>query len=161
MNLDLIRSKKETEDLLLSITTNCETFNNQTDTKPHETLVFEMTKPSQTFHSNPPTKLKEDWMIGLLDLEVYNSIFNITKENSKFELNKLPYEKAGGISYEKVRDDIEKDSEIPNITASDLQDEIMGPIINKEYREQVTERMEDVGQKNILAGYHSSFFSRF
>ena len=47
-------------------------------------------------------------MLGLTDLEVYNSIFNITEENNKFELYKFPDEKAGGISYTKVKDEIEK-----------------------------------------------------
>ena len=47
-------------------------------------------------------------MIGLTDLEVYNSIFNITKQNNKFELYKFPDEKSGGVSYEKVRDEIGK-----------------------------------------------------
>ena len=40
-------------------------------------------------------------MIGLTDLEEYNSVFNITEENNKFELYKFPDEKAGGISYTK------------------------------------------------------------
>ena len=37
-------------------------------------------------------------MIGLADLEVYNSIFNITEKIMKFELCKIPDEKIGGIS---------------------------------------------------------------
>ena len=28
----------------------------------------------------------KSWMIGLTSLEVYNSFFNITEENNKFEL---------------------------------------------------------------------------
>ena len=58
-----------------------------------------MTKPRKTFHFNPPFEVKEDWMVGLTDLEVYNSIFNTTKENNKFELYKFPDEKAGDLSY--------------------------------------------------------------
>ena len=79
-------------------------------------------------------------MIGLTNLQVYNSIFNITKENIKFELYKLPDEKIGGVSYEKVRDEIERDLDISDITAVDLQDEIIGPIIIGKYREQVTKK---------------------
>ena len=41
-------------------------------------------------------------MIGLTDLEVYNSIYNITEENIKFKLYKLPDERSGGITYEKL-----------------------------------------------------------
>ena len=48
-------------------------------------------------------------MIGLTDLKVYNSFFNTTKERNKFELYEFPDEKSGGVSYIKVRDEIEKD----------------------------------------------------
>ena len=97
-----------------------------------------MIKPRETFHFTPPVQIKVDWMIGLVDLEVYNSIFNITEENNKFELYKFPDEKAGGVTYEKVRDEIEKDLDIEDITASDLQDDIIAPFFIEEYKEQVT-----------------------
>ena len=51
--------------------------------------------------------------------------------------------------------------DISDITATDLQDEIVGPIIIKEYKGQVTKRMEDGGYMNILAGYISSIFQDF
>ena len=100
-------------------------------------------------------------MIGLTDLEVYKSIFNIREENNKFDIYKFPDEKAGGISYTKVRDEIENDLDISDITAADLQDDIIPPIIIEEYREQVTKRMEDVGYSNILSGYPRSVFQDF
>ena len=84
MNLNMIKPKNETEDLLLSITKNCETLIEQTHRKLEETLEFKMTKPRETFHFNPPIQTKGDLMLGLIDLEVYNSIFNITKENNNF-----------------------------------------------------------------------------
>ena len=77
--------------------------------------------------------------LGSLDLEVYNSIFNITEEYNKFKLYKFPYEKSGGVSYIKVRDVTEKDLDISDITASDLEDDIICPIIFEEHRNQVTE----------------------
>ena len=67
-----------------------------------------MTKPKETFHFKPPIQVKGDGMIGLTDLEVYNSIFNITEENNKLKLYKFLDEKAGGVTYEEVRDEIEK-----------------------------------------------------
>ena len=82
----MIRPKTGTEDLLLSITKNCERLVQQTHRKPEETLEFKMVKPREMFCFNPPIQTKGDWMIGLIDLEVYNSIFKITKENNKFEL---------------------------------------------------------------------------
>ena len=143
MNLNMIRQKNETENLLLSITKNCETLIEQTHRKAEETLEFKMIKPRETFHFRPPIQVKGDWMIGLVDLEVYISIFNITEENNRFELHKFPDEKAGVVTCEKVRDEIEKDLDIEDITAADLQDEIVGPIIIEEYKEQVTKRMND------------------
>ena len=80
----MIRPKNEREDLLLSITKNCETLIEQTHRKPEETLEFKMIKPRKSFHFKPPIQIKGDWMIGLVVLEVYNSIFNITEENIKF-----------------------------------------------------------------------------
>ena len=42
MNLNMNKPKNETEDLLLSITKNCETLIQQTHTKPKETLELKM-----------------------------------------------------------------------------------------------------------------------
>ena len=89
----MIRPKNETEDLLLSITKICETPIEQTHRKPEETLEFKMNKSRETFNFKPLIQIKEDWMLGLTDLEVYNSIFNITEENNKFKLYKFPDEK--------------------------------------------------------------------
>ena len=161
MNLNILRPKNQTEDFLLSITKNCETLIEQTHRKAEETLEFKMIKPRETFHFKPPIQINGDWMIGLTDLEVYNSIFNITEENNKLELYKFPNEKAGGISYSKVRDEIEKDLDIEDITAEDLQDDIIGPIIIEEYEEQVTKRMNDEQYVNILAFYTRSVFQDF
>ena len=142
MNVNMIRPKNETQDLLLSITKNCETLIEQTHTKPQETLEFKMTKPRETFHFNPPISIQGSWTIGCTSLEVYNSIFNITEENNKFELYKFPHQIIGGVSCEKVKDEIEKDLDISDITATDLQDEIIDPIILEQCRNQVTKRMK-------------------
>ena len=84
----MIRPKNETEDLLVSITKNCEKLIKQTHTKPEETSEFKLTKSRETFHFNPSINLGLDsnWMIALITLQVYNSIFNITEQNNKFEL---------------------------------------------------------------------------
>ena len=119
-----------------------------------------MNKSREKIHFKPPVQIKGDWIVGLVDLEVYNSIFNITEENIKFELHKFPDEKSGSISYEKFKDEIERDLDISDITATDLQDEIVGPII-EEYKKQVSKRMKDGGYMNILADYNSSIFQDF
>ena len=116
------------QDFLLSITKNCETLIKQTHSKAEQTLEFKTTKPRETLHFNPPVQIKEDWMIGLTSPEVYNSVFNRTKENNKFELYKFPDSKSAGVSAEKVRNEIERDLDISDFTASDLQYEILAPI---------------------------------
>ena len=140
---------------------NCETLIEQTHRKAEETLEFKMIKPRETFHFKPPIQVKGDWMIGLTNLEVYNSIFNITEENNKFDLYKVPDEKAGGISYIRDRDEVEKDLDFEVITAADLQDDIIGPNIIEENKEQVTKRMKYKQYRNILAIYTSTVFQDF
>ena len=126
----MIRPKNETVDLLFSITKNCETLNEQTHRKAEETIELKINKRRETFHFYPPIQVKEDWMLGLLDLEVYNFLFNITEDN-KFESYKFPVEKSGGITYEKVRDEIERDFDFSDNKATVLQDDIIGSIIIK------------------------------
>ena len=87
--------------------------------------------------------------------------FIITEENNKFELYIFPDEKAGGNSYTKVRDEIEKDLDIEDITAADLQDELIAPLFNEEYKEQVSERTKDEQYMNNLSIYTSSVFQDF
>ena len=120
-----------------------------------------MTKPREIIHFTPPIQTKEDWVLGLVNLEVYNSIFNITDENNKFDLYKFPDEKAGGISYIKIRDEIEKDLDIKDNTATVLEDDIIGPIIIEEYKKQVSTRMKDGQYMNILSNYTSCVFQDF
>ena len=60
MNLNMITPKNEIEDLLLSITKNCEKLVEQTRRKPEEILEFKMLKPRETFHFNPPINTKRD-----------------------------------------------------------------------------------------------------
>ena len=51
--------------------------------------------------------------------------------------------------------------DISDITAADLQDDIIGPIIIEEYNEQVTKRKQDEQYMNILSIYTSSVFQDF
>ena len=133
----------------------------QTYRKAEETLEFKMTKPKETFLSKPPNSNEGSWMVGLTDLEVYNSIFNITEENLNFKLYKFLDEKSGGITYEKVRDEIERHLNISDITAADLQDDLIAPNFFEEYKEKVTKRMKNEQYMNIVADYVSSVFEDF
>ena len=86
MNLNVIRSENQTEDLLLSTTKNCETLSKETHRKAEETLELKMTQPKETFHFNSPIQIKRDWTLRLTGLENYNSIININTTNNKFKL---------------------------------------------------------------------------
>ena len=79
----------------------------------------------------------DDWISRFRSVHFY---FYITKENNKFKLYKFPDDKIGGVTYEKVRVDIEKDLDIEDITAEDLQYDIIAPNIIKEFKEQVTKK---------------------
>ena len=153
MNLKKIRHKNKREDLIRSKTKNCETLIKQTYRKAEGKLEFKKTKPTEKFHFNPPITIKGDWMLGSMRMEVKISIYNITEKNNKFKLCKFPDSKIGGASNEKVRDEIEKDLDISDITDTDFQDEIIGLIIIEEYREQVTKRSKLDKYMNTLAGY--------
>ena len=89
----------------------------------------------------------DDWFSRLRSIE-FDYQYNRRK---KFELYKFLDEKFVGVSYTKVRDEIERDLDISDITAVDLQDDIIGSIIVDEYREQVPQRMKDEHYMNILS----------
>ena len=62
----MILPKNKTEDLLLSITKNCQTLIKQIHTGREETREFEMTKPIETILFDPPIQNKDYWMLGLM-----------------------------------------------------------------------------------------------
>ena len=101
----------------------------------------------------------DDKIIKLRGLEFY--FFYILRENNKFDLHKFPDSKSGSISYEKVKVEIEKYLEISDNTPIDLQEEIMGPIIFKEIREQVSKRLKNDDFMRNLEFYVSSIFQDF
>ena len=154
----MIRPKNETEDLLLSITKNCEKLVEQTHRKPEETLEFKMLKPRETFHFNPPIHIKGEWMLGLIDLEVYNSIFNITEENNKFELYRDTSNKFGFLE---LKDELEEILNIPHITQEHLEDEKIGSRIIDEYFKLSHEKINSDGYMIFLLGYSKSLFRDF
>ena len=154
----MIRPETETEDLLLSITKNCQTLVQQTHRKPEETLEFKMLKLRETFHFNPPIHTKGDWMLGLIDLEVYNSIFNITKENNKLELYTDTFDE---FSFEELKDELEEILNIPNITDDHLKDETLAPRIIETYQKLRSDKSSHDGYIILLMGYARSPFRDF
>ena len=63
-------------------------------------------------------------MVGLTGLEVHNSIFNITEEQTKLKIFLFPQSMKGKIAFANVRDDVGKHLENSGMTATALQDEI-------------------------------------
>ena len=153
MNLNMIRPKNETEDLLLSKTKNCETLIEQTHRKPEETLEFKMTKPTETFHFKPSIQVKENWMLGLVNLEVYNSIFNITEENNKFEIYRDTPTK---FQFLDLKDELEEILGIPHITREHLLDDETASRIIDEYHKLSQEKKNSDGYRILLLNYSRS-----
>ena len=158
MNLNMIRPKSEVEDLLLYNTKNCEKLVNQTHRKPEETLEFKMLKPREIFHFNPPIHAKGDWMLGLIDVEVYNSIIIITKENNKFELYTDSFDE---FSNEDLKDELEEFLNIRNFTDSHLEDETLAPRIAETYWKLRSDKSSHDGYIIVLMGYARSPFRDF
>ena len=154
----MIQPKNETETLLLSINKNCEKLVEQTHRKPEETLEFKMTKPREIFHFKTPRQTKGDWMLGLIDLEVYNSIFNITKEINKFELYTDTFDE---FSFEELRDEVEEILNIPEITDNHLEDETLAPRIAETYWKLRNSKTSHDGYIILLMGYARSPFRDF
>ena len=158
MNLNVIQPKNETESLLLSITKNCEKLLEQTHRKLEETLEFKMFKSRETFHFKPPVHTKGDWMLGLIDLEVYNSIFNITKENNKFELYTDTFDE---FSFEELKNEVEEILNIPEITDDHLEDDILARRIAETYWKLRLDKSSHDGYIVLLMGYARSPFRDF
>ena len=117
-----------------------------------------MLKPRETFHFNPPIQSKGDWMLGLIDLEVYNSIFNITKENNKFELYTDSFDE---FSFEELKDELEEILNIPEITDDHLEDETLAPRIAETYWKLRSDKTSHGGYIILLTGYANSSFRDF
>ena len=154
----MIQPKNETEGLLLSITKNCERLVEQTHRKPEETLEFKMLKSRETFHFNPPINTKGDWMLGLIDLEVYNSIFNITEENNKFELYTDAFDE---FAFEELKDEVEEILNIPTITDDHLEDETLAPRIAETYWKLGSDKSSTDGYIILLMGFARSSLRDF
>ena len=117
-----------------------------------------MLKPRETFHFNPPIQTKGDWMLGLIDLEVDNSIFNITKENKKFELYTDNFDE---FSFHELQDEVTEILNIPNITDDHLEDKATADRIAETYWKLRSDKSTDDGYIILIMGYARSPFRDF
>ena len=157
MNLNIIRPKNETEDLLLSITKKCELLFKQTHKIAEETLDFKLTKSSETFHFNPPILIEGSWAMVLTPPQVYNSVFKKTHEKNKF---KLYTETFDGFPIEGSKGELEEIVNASNISHDYLHDEIIGPRIISAYKKLETGKRQTDGHY-LLMGYARSLFRDF
>ena len=97
-------------------------------------------------------------MLGLIDLEVYNSIFNITKENNKFGLYTDTFDEY---SVEELKDEVGEILNIPEITDDHLEDDILAPRIAETYRKLRSDKSSHDGYIILLMGYARSPFRDF
>ena len=117
-----------------------------------------MIKPRETFHFKPPIQVKGYWMVGLTDLEVYNSIFNITEENNKFEINRDSSNKFGFLE---LKDELEEILNVSHISKEHLEGEILRPRIIDEFFKLSNEKKNSDGYMILLLGYSRSRFRDF
>ena len=154
----MIRPKNQTEDLLLSITKNCETLIEQTHRKAEETLEFKMTKLREIFHFTQPIQIEGDWMLGLTSLKVYKSIFNLTEENN-FQLSADSLDSE--FSFTELKDKIAELLDLSHITDQDSQHKTTGPDIIQAYRELSIEERQTDRYYFLLLNYTQSPFREF
>ena len=117
-----------------------------------------MIKPREIFHFKPQIQIQGDWMLGLVNLEVYNSIFNITEEKNKFEIYRDMSDKFGFLQ---LKDEIEEILDISHITDDHLNDEILGPRIIDEFIKLSNEKKNSDGYMILLFRYSASSFRDF
>ena len=116
------RPKTETKDILLSNTKNCETLIKQTHRKLEETMELKLTKPRETVLFFPPISTQALWMLKLMSLEVYNSVFDIREEKTNFELYTDTFDE---LSFEKIKGEVDEIVSCSNVSQEDIQDEII------------------------------------
>ena len=97
-------------------------------------------------------------MISLTSLEVYNSIFNITEEINKFELETDTFEE---FSFAELNDELEEIFDLSKIISEHLQDKIKGPGIYSAYKKIESEKRRTDGFYMLLLGYGRSLFRDF
>ena len=91
-------------------------------------------------------------------MEVYYSIFNITKEKNKFELYTNNFD---DFSFEDLKDELEESLNISDITPYHLQHETVGPRIVQAYRKSRSKKSSTDGYIILIMGYARSPFRKF
>ena len=84
-NLTLFNVPEEVRRVRFNDKTNTGSINEQTKTRPEETIDFKIKKSKQIFSFNIPIELEEERsMLGNIVSETFNSNFSITEKNMEF-----------------------------------------------------------------------------
>ena len=89
-------------------------------------------------------------MLGLTNLDVYKSIFNITEENNKFEVYTDNFDE---FSFTKLKIELKEILDISNILSEHLQVDITGTRIISTDKKLETEMTQTDGYYMLLLGY--------
>ena len=92
-------------------------------------------------------------MIGLVNLEVYNSVFNINTTYNKFEFHTDNFDK---FSFGELKDELEEIKSTSDITQYRQQHETKGPLDFKAYKKLRLEKSSTDGYIILLIGYARS-----
>ena len=76
----VVNNKQET--LLLNLAKSNLQISQNTLSKPQETLEFKMNKQKEEFTFDIPLILEDSWLMGVTNLQVYNTVYNITPKNN-------------------------------------------------------------------------------
>ena len=117
-----------------------------------------MIKPREIFHFHPPIQIEEDWVIGLVFIEVYKSIFNINTTNNNSIFIQISFE---DFSFKELKDELDEIPNISDITPYRLRHEKIGPRIIEAYRKLRLEKPNTDGYNILLMGETRSLIGDF
>ena len=141
MNSDNFVTDNKTHTFLLELAKNNWEIAQNTKIKQQETLEFKMNTNSKYFKFDESLILERgEWQMGVISLEVYNSVYNNTSKN-----NKLTF--LGGIS--------EEDQKLIEEYIEMMGNEIN--ILNNEVSNKVSQQ-EDTGDNNEVSNSGDSWF---
>ena len=121
-------------------------------------MEFKLTKSREYFHFNPVIQVKGNWKLGIISLEVYNAIFNITEHNKNFELYTDNFDE---FLFEELKVEVDKILHNSVITPYLLQHETIGPSFSQAFRKLRLEKSSTAGYIILLMAYAGSPFRDF
>ena len=82
LDLSHFSSTNKNETLLLEMVKVLQKIEKNPHTEHQQTLEFKMTKPKQTFNFDKPLIIPEKLVMGASNLQVRNTVYNITERNN-------------------------------------------------------------------------------